>query len=38
MSLPQKIMCINDLNKPQEIPQDKWPQAGEVYYTHMILM
>lgn len=31
MSLPQKIMCINDLNKPQEIPQDKWPQAGEVY-------
>ena len=31
MSLPMKIMCVNDKNKPQEIPQDKWVKNGEVY-------
>lgn len=30
-NLPMKIMCINDKNRPQEIPADKWIQAGEVY-------
>ena len=31
MSLPMKIMCINDKNKPNEIPQSKWITEGEVY-------
>lgn len=31
MSLPMKIMCVNDKNKPQEIPQDKWVKIGEIY-------
>lgn len=31
MSLPIKIMCVDDANKPQEIPQDKWITRGEVY-------
>ena len=31
MSLPMKIMCINDKNKPKEIPQEKWVQSGEIY-------
>ena len=31
MSLPMKIMCINDKNKPQEIPANKWIHSGEVY-------
>ena len=31
MSLPMKIMCINDKNKPQEIPTNKWVVNGEVY-------
>lgn len=31
MSLPMKIMCINDKDKPQEIPQDKWVVNGEIY-------
>jgi hypothetical protein len=31
MSLPMKIMCINDKNKPAEIPQEKWVQAGSIY-------
>ena len=29
--LPMKIMCINDKNKPAEIPQEKWVQAGSIY-------
>ena len=31
MSLPMKIMCINDKKKPAEIPQEKWIKEGEVY-------
>jgi hypothetical protein len=31
MSLPMKIMCINDKNRPQEIPANKWVVNGEVY-------
>jgi hypothetical protein len=31
MSLPMKIMCINDKNRPQEIPANKWLVNGEVY-------
>jgi hypothetical protein len=31
MSLPMKIMCINDKNRPQEIPAKKWVTSGEVY-------
>jgi hypothetical protein len=26
-----KIMCINDKNRPQEIPVEKWVTNGEVY-------
>ena len=31
MSLPMKIMCVNDKNRPQEIPANKWVVKGEVY-------
>ena len=31
MSLPMKIMCINDANRPQEIPQNKWVKKNEIY-------
>jgi len=31
MSLPMKIMCVNDKNRPQEIPANKWLQAGVTY-------
>jgi hypothetical protein len=31
MSLPMKIMCINDKNKPAEIPANKWVVSGEIY-------
>ena len=31
MSLPMRIMCINDKNRPQEIPANKWVVNGEVY-------
>ena len=31
MSLPMKIMCINDSQKPKEIPQHKWVEKGTVY-------
>ena len=31
MSLPMKIMCVNDKNRPQEIPANKWVVNGEVY-------
>jgi hypothetical protein len=30
MSLPMKIMCVNDKNRPQEIPANKWVVNGEV--------
>lgn len=30
-NLPMKIVCINDKQKPVEIPQDKWIKEGEVY-------
>lgn len=30
-ALPMKIMCINDKNKPQEIPIEKWVKEGDVY-------
>ena len=26
-----RIMCINDKNRPQEIPANKWVVNGEVY-------
>jgi hypothetical protein len=29
--LPMAVMCINDANKPQEIPQDKWIKKGQIY-------
>tara|TARA_R100000654_G_scaffold34224_2_gene59660 strand:+ start:1146 stop:1430 length:285 start_codon:yes stop_codon:yes gene_type:complete len=31
MSLPLKLICINDRNKPPEIPDDKWIKYGETY-------
>jgi hypothetical protein len=31
MSLPMKIMCINDANRPKEIPQNKWVKKNEIY-------
>jgi hypothetical protein len=31
MSLPMKIMCINDKNRPQEIPANKWVVNGKIY-------
>jgi hypothetical protein len=31
MSLPMRIMCVNDKNRPQEIPANKWVTAGTVY-------
>lgn len=31
MSLPMKIMCINDANKPAEIPANKWVKKNEIY-------
>ena len=30
-NLPMKILCINDKNKPNEIPLDKWIVAGNIY-------
>jgi hypothetical protein len=29
--LPMKIMCVNDKNRPQEIPIEKWLESGKVY-------
>jgi hypothetical protein len=31
MSLPMKILCINDANKPAEIPASKWVKKDQVY-------
>jgi hypothetical protein len=31
MSLPMKIMCINDANKPAEIPANKWVKKDQIY-------
>jgi len=31
MSLPMKIMCINDANRPQKIPVHKWVKKNEIY-------
>lgn len=31
MSLPIKVICINNGNKPIEIPINKWLEQGEVY-------
>ena len=31
MSLPMKIMCVNDANQPKEIPLGKRVKAGETY-------
>ena len=31
MSLPMKIICINDANKPKEIPAEKWIKLHQVY-------
>ncbi len=30
-TLPLKLICINDRNKPTEIPDDKWIKYGETY-------
>jgi len=30
-TLPIKIVCINDRNKPLEIPNDKWITYGQIY-------
>ena len=30
-NLPMKIMCINDKNKPAEIPQTNWITQGTIY-------
>lgn len=30
-NLPMKIICINDKNRPAEIPANKWIEAGTVY-------
>ena len=26
-----QVICINDLDKPVQIPQNKWAKKGEVY-------
>jgi nuclear transport factor 2 (NTF2) superfamily protein len=26
-------ICINDSDKPKEIPQDKWPKKGDEYHV-----
>jgi hypothetical protein len=31
MSLPMKIMCVDDKNQPQEIPLEKRVVSGEIY-------
>ena len=31
MSLPMKIMCVNDANRPKEIPQHKWVKKDQIY-------
>jgi hypothetical protein len=31
MSLPMKILCINDDNRPKEIPVEKWIVKDMVY-------
>jgi hypothetical protein len=30
-TLPLKLICIDDKNKPKEIPDDKWITYGETY-------
>lgn len=29
--LPMKIICVNDKNKPSEIPSNKWISEGTIY-------
>jgi hypothetical protein len=30
-TLPLKLICIDDKNKPKEIPKEKWVKYGETY-------
>jgi hypothetical protein len=30
-TLPLKLICIDDKNKPEEIPDEKWVKYGETY-------
>ena len=30
-TLPLKLICIDDKNKPDEIPKEKWIKYGETY-------
>jgi len=32
-----KCICIDDSNKPDNIPANKWPVAGEFYHIIMIV-
>jgi hypothetical protein len=31
MDLPQEVICINDQDRPNEIPLSKWVKKGKVY-------
>lgn len=28
---PFKVICVNDKNRPEEMPLSKWPKEGETY-------
>mgnify|MGYP003636088786 FL=1 len=39
MSRSIECICINDANRPSEIPQDRWVKVSEKYHvTHIFLM
>lgn len=39
MSKSIPCVCVDDKNKPKEIPQDKWPTEGNEYHVnHIFLM
>lgn len=31
MNLPFKVICLNDSNKPNDIPSSKWVKKGHIY-------
>ena len=31
MNLPQEVICINDKDRPNEIPLSKWVKKGKTY-------
>ena len=37
MEIPFKVICINDTDKPSDIPNSKWIKKGNLYTVNKVV-